>query len=743
MILKETLPETVERAFQKTSENSEIRVSIVSDVGGDGRFGEQWLLATDSDVMVFSPNGTEALLSKTFPLEDLSEVKTHSLIGGSALEATTSSGSLVEILQYSNIHATKFAAAAKWLNQMAKGEEPSPVTDEPPARCPKCEMLLQEGSKVCPRCVQRGKVIVRLMSYLRPHWYIAIAIVVLMLLSNGLSLVHPQLMRILVDEILNIDVIRTSGPRYDLLGWIVLTFAGLNILSIGIRILLGRTRAWLGSRITYDIRGQLYGMVQRMSLRFFDKHKTGELMSRVGRDTGALQGLLAFEMPLFARNFFMLLGIGAFLLVMNWKLALLTLIPMPLVAIATSTVWKRIRNMFRKVWHRWSQLSAVLNDTLSGIRVVKGFAQESRELERFSTRSYDLFHADMKAEQMWATVMPILSFLWGTGTLVIWYFGGRDVLGQRMTLGTFFAFQAYMMMFYGPLEMVTQMWNWITRALAAAERIFEILDTEPEVPDEAEVVPMPEIKGTVEFQNMTFGYDKHKPVLHNIDLNVEAGEMIGFVGHSGAGKTTMTNLICRFYTANEGCILIDGVDIKNIKLDDLRKQIGIVLQEPFLFNGSIAENIGYAKHGVTREEIMQAAKIANAHDFIVKFPDGYDTNAGERGQNLSGGERQRISIARAVLHNPRILILDEATSSVDTETEKKIQEALARLVKGRTTFAIAHRLSTLRNSDRLMVLDKGKCAEVGTHDELMEKKGIYYKLVELQSEMSRIKAVDG
>ena len=743
MILRETIPETVMRAFRRMSENTEIQISIASDIGDGGQYGEQWLLATENDVMVFSPNGDEVLLRKKLALKDLSEVKTQSLVGGSALEVTTSSGGLIELLQYSNIHSTKFAAAAKWLNQMAKGEEPSPVTDEPPARCPKCGLLLQEGSKVCLRCVQRGKVIVRLMSYLKPHWHTATAIVVLMLLSTGLRLISPQLIRILVDRVLNVGQIRSSGARYDLLGWIVLGLAGVSLVGVVLGIFQGRIRAWLGSRITYDIRGELYETVQRMSMQFFDKHKTGELMSRVGRDTGALQELLAFQMPHLAVNLLMLFGIGGALLVMNWKLALLTLAPMPLVAMVTSSVWKRIINMFRKVWHRWSQMSAVLNDTLSGIRVVKGFAQESREMKRFDAKSYDLFHTSMKAEQMWATIMPMLSFLWGTGTLIIWYFGGRDVMGERMTLGTLFAFQTYMMMFYGPLQMVTQMFTWISRALAAAERLFEILDTEPEVPDEAEVVPMPEIKGAVEFRDMTFGYDRHKPVLHNIDLDVKAGEMLGFVGHSGAGKTTMTNLICRFYTANEGSILIDGVDIKKIKLDDLRRQIGIVLQEPFLFNGTIAENIGYAKSGATQEEIMQAAKIANAHDFIVKFPDGYDTNAGDRGQNLSGGERQRISIARAVLHNPRILILDEATSSVDTETEKKIQEALARLVKGRTTFAIAHRLSTLRNADRLMVLDKGKCAEIGTHDELMEKKGVYCKLVELQSEMSRIKAVDG
>jgi len=330
----------------------------------------------------------------------------------------------------------------------------------------------------------------------------------------------------------------------------------------------------------------------------------------------------------------------------NWKLALLTLVPMPMVALMTASIWDRIRSTFGKVWHRWSRLSEVLNDALSGIRVVKGFAQERREIKRFDSRSYDLFQVSMWAEQMWATCMPMLSFIWGLGTLIIWYFGGRNVIGGDMTFGTLTAFIAYLGMFYGPLEMMTHAWNWISRSFAAAERIFEILDTEPEVPNESETIPVPKINGSVEFRNVTFGYDKHKSVLHNIELNVKPGEMIGFVGRSGVGKTTMTNLICRFYIADEGSVLIDGVDIKKVKLDDLRKQIGMVLQDQFLFNGTIAENIAYAKPDATREEIMQAAKIANAHDFIVKFPDGYDTNVGERGQRLSGGERQRVSIAR-------------------------------------------------------------------------------------------------
>jgi len=742
-ILNGTLPEPVRQALRKEAGDQNTRICVDTDIGGDGRLGERWLVVTNSNAMVYSVDGDQALLDKGLLLKDLIEVKTQSLIGGSALETLTSGGHLIELLQYSNVHATKFAAAAKWLNQVVKGEEITPVTEKVPARCPKCGLLLREDSKVCLRCVQRGRILLRLVSYLKPHWHVAAAIVVLMLLSTSMALIQPQLIRIIVDRVLDAEEIRRSGTRYDLLAWLVLGIAGTSLLATGFGILQGRTRAWLGSRITYDIRGQLYEMVQRMSMRFFDKHETGELMSRVSRDTEALQELLAFQIPLFVVNIFLMVGIGATLLVMDWKLALLTLVPIPLVVMVLMSVLKRIRDIFRKVWHRWSRLSEVLNDTLSGIRVVKGFAQESREMKRFRNRSHDLFSVNMRAEQMWATFIPMLSFMWGTGMLIIWYFGGRKVMGQAMTLGTLFAFQTYMMRFYGPLEMATQLGTWITRALAAAERIFEVLDTEPEVPDEAKSVPMPKILGTVAFRNMTFGYDKHNPVLHNIDLDVRAGEMIGFVGHSGAGKTTMTNLICRFYTADEGSILIDGVDIRRISLEDLRRQIGIVLQEPFLFNGTIAENIGYAKSGATREEIMQAAKIANAHDFIVAFPEGYDTHAGERGQKLSGGERQRISIARAILHDPRILILDEATSSVDTETEKRIQEALARLVKGRTTFAIAHRLSTLRNADRLMVLDKGKSAEVGTHRELMEKKGVYHKLVELQREMSNIKAVDG
>ncbi|MGQ9609470.1 MAG: ABC transporter ATP-binding protein [bacterium] len=735
-LIKEKLPKILDHEFREICGNTELQIAVSSDIDKDGNFGKQWLLATNNDIMIFSPNGRGVLLQKRFSIKELSEVRIQSLIGCSAIEALTSDGKLIELLRYSDSSASKFAAAVRWLDQVAKGEKPKEIFEEGPNRCAKCGVILEEGSKVCPRCVQKTRVILRLIAYLKPHILVVFIIGFLILASTGIRLIPPYLTKVIIDQVI-------VSKDYALLGWIVLGLLAISLAGVGFSVMRGRTTAWLGSRISYEIRGKLYETVQRMSLKFFDKHKTGELISRVSRDTDALQEFLAFEIPFFIVNILMLIGIGAVLINMDWKLAVLTLVPTPLVAFGTLAIWERIRSTFGKVWHRWSQLSSVLNDVLSGIRVVKGFAQEPRELKRFDAKSYDLYQVNMRAEQMWATYMPLLSFLLGTGSLIIWYFGGRYVIREKMTIGTLMAFMSYMGMFYGPLDMVTHIWGWISRSFAAADRIFEIMDMEPEVTDETESIEMPNIKGSVEFQNVTFGYNKHKPVLHNIELNVKPGEMIGFVGKSGVGKTTMTNLICRFYTADEGKLLIDGVDIKKIKLENLRKQIGIVLQDQFLFNGTIAENIAYAKPDATPEEIMQSAKIANAHDFIVKFPEGYDTNVGERGQKLSGGERQRISIARAILHDPKILILDEATSMVDTETEKQIQEALARLVKGRTTFAIAHRLSTLKNADRLVVLEDGKIVEIGTHDELMEKKGLYFKLVEMQTEMSKIKAVDG
>jgi ATP-binding cassette subfamily B protein len=380
---------------------------------------------------------------------------------------------------------------------------------------------------------------------------------------------------------------------------------------------------------------------------------------------------------------------------------------------------------------------------LRGVRVVKAFGREQEEVARFDRHNQTTRQALVVAEQTWTTLMPMMQVIMGLGGYLVWLVGGSMVIHGFETPGTLVTFMGYTPMLYGPLGILTRLNQWFTRSMTAGERIFEILDTEPEVAEPKEPVPLPAMKGLIELKDVTFGYEKHTPVLKHVNLTITPGEMIGLAGHSGAGKSTTINLIARLYDADEGQILIDGVDIRRIPMKDLRGQIGVVLQETFLFSGTIYENLAYGRPGADPKDVIAAAKMANAHEFIMERSDGYDSEVEESGNNFSSGEKQRLAIARAVLHNPRILILDEATSSVDTKTEKKIQEAITRLTEGRTTLAIAHRLSTLAGASRLVVLDKGEVKEVGTHAELAAKKGIYHDLVKTQTEMTSAIAVGG
>jgi ATP-binding cassette subfamily B protein len=754
--LIEPLPAALEKALGITNGQSDDLVAVVAaDLTPEATFGEEWLVVTKDRLLIYAPDGDRPLPRLDIPLTDLKSPSTDSLIGGGALQAMVN-GEPVELIRYTNARQREFSRIAKYLGDVvkyqeatAKGEEApeEPVLaedTEAPKRCPTCRLLLPEGTKVCPACLNKGKVLRRIMVYLRPYWKETLVVWALMIASSLLNLVPPYLNRPLMDEVLVPKHPHLTVPeRFSWLGWLVVGLLVTQALGQVVGIVRGRLVAFLSMRLAHDLRTQLYQHLQLLSLRFFDKRQTGAVMARVNQDTQELQWTLMDGAQFFFVNILTLIGITGVLLAMNWKLTLLIFIPAPVVSFMSRFFWERMFRTWHRYWHFRQRLSAYLNDSLSGIRVVRAFAQEGQEVGRFTGHSEELYQAGALAERTWATYWPVISFIIGTGTLIVWYVGGRQVIGQRMSLGMLTAFLAYLGMFYGPMQFLSRLADWFARSLASAERIFEILDSEPDVPDAAEPVPMPRIEGHVEFRDVTFGYDAHKPVIRNLSLDVQPGEMIGLVGRSGAGKSTTINLVCRFYDANQGQILIDGAEIKKIRQHDLRSQIGVVLQDTFLFNGTIAENIRYARPEATLEEIMAAAKAANAHDFIVQKPDGYDTPVGERGQSLSGGERQRISIARAILHNPRILILDEATSSVDTDTEKQIQDAIARLIKGRTTFAIAHRLSTLRNANRLVVLKEGKVEEVGTHAELLEKKGEFFRLVEMQQEMSKIQAVSG
>ena len=756
MAYLETLPANLAAALKRQGEADPIQVAASTDLTLDGLFGEEWLIVTPDALRVYPglTAGDAAPAPRLeVPLSRLKAPAVDTLIGGGALMAAVD-GQSVEILRYSNACQRKFGRVAKYLadtavylNPPADAKTPprKPVIDpdtEERRRCPTCHLLLPEGTRVCPACLNKGKVLLRLVGYLRPYWKLTALVWVMMVAGLVLGLIPPYLTRPLMDRVL--APVHDPAPvaeRLALLGWLVLGLLAAQAAGQVVGVIRSRTLVRLGTQLSHDMRVELYSHLQFLSLRFFEKRPVGAMITRVMQDTQSLESVLVDGMQYFVVNILTLVGIGVVMFVMNWRLTLLVLIPVPIVVLLSRLFWARIHSLWHRYWHYRSRLTASVNDTLSGTRVVKAFAKEKNEVERFRRHSQDVLLSDLAAEQTWTTLFPLLWFIASAGSLLVWYVGGRQVLGGTITLGTLMTFLAYLGMFYGPLQFLSRIADYLARSMTSAERVFEILDSDTDVKEAEDAVPMPRIDGRVEFKDVTFGYESHKPVVKHVNLDVAPGEMIGLVGRSGAGKSTTINLICRFYDVNEGAILVDGVDIRKIKQKDLRSQIGVVLQETFLFNGTIAENIGYARPGASREEIMAAAKAANAHDFIVGKTDGYDTKVGERGQSLSGGERQRVAIARAILHNPRILILDEATAAVDTDTEKQIQEAITRMVKGRTTFAIAHRLSTLRNANRLVVLNEGEIAELGTHAELLERKGEFHRLVEMQKEMAAVVGV--
>ncbi len=718
-----------------------VKLSLSTDLPEE-KENKEWLIITDKHLAVIAEGKGGKEVKKLVCISDIEDIRSIPLVGCGVLEVKVK-GEWIRLIRYSNVLAPQFALASRDISLLKEGKKEMPPEEEE-RRCPKCGLPLPSGSKVCPRCLPKGQVLRRLLTYAKPYKWALVLAGIISLLITGLDLVPIYINRYLMDKVfvpadahfhkglpLSANDLRHLG---FMLGIMVLVLLIFRVINTTLTILRGRITVRTGQKIVYDLRSALFRNLQQLSVTFYDKYPTGSLISRITQDTGALQGFLANDIYFFTVNILLLLGISVILLQMNWRLALLTLIPAPLILLLVGFVWGYIYMNFRRLWHRWSRFVSVLSDSLSGIRVVKAFAQERKEEERFDKRANALFEAATRAEQTQATFTPILSLLISSTSLIVLYFGGRDIVGGEISTGTLFAFLSALGMLFGPLQVVMNMSNSIANALAASERVFEIMDMETEeLEDNESKVSLPYIYGNVEFRNVTFGYDKYQPILHNINLKVRAGEMVGIVGPSGAGKTTIINLICRFYLPTEGEILIDGVDIRDINLRDLRSQIGLVPQEPFLFRGSIAENIAYSRLDVRPEEIIRAAKAANAHHFITYFPEGYDTVVGERGARLSGGERQRIAIARALVHNPRILILDEATSAVDTEAEKQIQEALARLVKGRTTFAIAHRLSTLRIADKIVVLKNGRIVEQGTNEELLRRNGEYKKLVELQA----------
>ncbi len=597
----------------------------------------------------------------------------------------------------------------------------------------------------------------RLLRFARPHLAVLSLGVALTLGATAAGMVPPYLTWPLVDDILapyqnqvketrdradlpaaqkevRLNELRQQARKpFERVPYFLLGMLGAAFLSWALAWAQGWVLARLSERISADLRNTTYRHLQKLSLEYFSTKRTGDLVSRISSDTDRICNFLSDTLMDFVTDVLMIGGSAAMLFYMDVWLALATLCTFPLVAWLTLFTRNRLTHGFLHGSRAWADMTSILADTIPGVRVVKAFAQEQREVDRFRGANDRIVAANDRVNRLWTFFWPMVALLNQLGLLVAWALGAWRVYDQRITVGILTAFLAYIARFYTRLESMTRMAGNTQRAAASAQRIFEILDRAPSVPEPATPVSPGKLRGEIELRGVSFRFGTRQ-VTDTVSFKIKPGEMIGLVGSTGAGKSTLLNLVCRFYDPSEGAVLVDGVDIRSYPLSEYRRNIGIVLQDPFLFYGTIADNIAYGRPNATREEIIQAARAARAHEFILQLPEGYDSIVGERGQTLSGGERQRISIARALLIDPRILILDEATSSVDTQTERQIQEALDNLVRGRTTIAIAHRLSTLRNADRLVVLDQGKIAEVGDHSQLMAAQGIYHRLYQAQQQ---------
>jgi len=574
-------------------------------------------------------------------------------------------------------------------------------------------------------------VLLRLWRFARPYQGQLLLGFALMLGATGATLVSPYLTMPLMDRVL---IPFQNGQAIDP-GLVTLLLSGLLGAAL-VSWAMGWAKTYLLSlvseRIAADLRTTTFEHLLGLSLEYFGNKRTGDLMSRIGSETDRISVFLSLHALDFITDVLMLAMTSIILFSIHPGLALATLVPLPFIAWLIHLVRDRLRTGFEKIDRVWGEITNVLADTIPGIRVVKAFAQESREARRFKEANVNNLQVNDRLNKTWSLFTPTVALLTEMGLLVVWGMGIWLIAHQSITVGTLTAFLAYIGRFYGRLDSMSRIVSVTQKAAAGAKRIFDILDHVSNVPDPVNPQPFENVTGAISMQGVNFRYGS-RSIIRSLNLDIRPGEMVGLVGHSGSGKSTLVNLICRFYDVTEGAIKVDGVDLRRVKVADYRRHIGLVLQEPFLFFGTIAENIAYGKPDATRDEIVAAARAAHAHEFILRLPHGYDSLVGERGQGLSGGERQRISIARALLIDPAILILDEATSAVDTETEKEIQRALDNLVKGRTTIAIAHRLSTLRKADRLVVMDRGEIVELGAHDELIAKQGHYWRLWEAQA----------
>ncbi|NSL56251.1 cyanophycin metabolism-associated ABC transporter [Uliginosibacterium aquaticum] len=709
-----------------------VLAALELDLDARLQFARGLLLLTPCRLLACSPD----LSWQEWPLAAGLTLRHSDHAGVGSLELVDTSGRLAH-WRYT---LSQNLAALRLISEFERHVE-ALLTGQPPATpeeevCATCKAPLPPGEDECPICARELHeapstwTLFRLWRFAKPYRWQLVSGFALMTGATAATLVPPYLTMPLMDKVLipyqNGQPLNTALEIKLLAG-----LFGAALLSWSLGWAKTYILALVSERISADLRTTTYEHLIKLSLEYFGGKRTGDLMARIGSESDRISVFLSMHALDFITDVLMIAMTTVILFSINPWLALVTLLPLPLIMWMIHTVRDRLRTGFEKIDRVWGEVTNILADTIPGIRVVKAFAQEKRETQRFREANAHNLAVNDRINKTWSLFSPTVTLLTEIGLLVVWAFGIWQVSKNDITVGVLVAFLAYIGRFYTRLDSMSRIVSVTQKAAAGAKRIFDILDHVSSVPEPVKPVPLPSVQGSIQMREIGFRYG-NRSVIRNLSLDIKPGEMIGLVGHSGSGKSTLVNLICRFYDVSEGAIMIDGVDIRSVAIADFRRNIGLVLQEPFLFFGTIAENIAYGKPDATRAEIIAAARAAHAHEFILRLPQGYDSIVGERGQGLSGGERQRVSIARALLIDPAILIMDEATSAVDTETEKEIQRALDNLVQGRTTIAIAHRLSTLRKADRLVVMDRGQIVEVGNHDELMAAEGAYWRLYQAQ-----------
>ena len=722
----------------KGHELSEYVYSLPFNLYGKAKKVDGTLSVTKNEIIVYI-DGEEI---DRFGFSDYEEYACEQLVGCSMMVGRVDDRSQKCICAFTQDSFIAFAELCKIINHfLTTGHlvEESTI-DEP--KCPKCGLPL-DGYTECPYCASKVKTFSKLFGRLKPYKGVFAIAILCTVLGELLNVLSPQINRILIDDY----VIPQNVSHWLGFGLLCAAMFGVIIINTAINWVNMKCSYYVSLNLGQDLRQDVFNKTLELSMSSISKKTAGDLINRVSNDANKLQSFLTDNGKNAIVRIFSLIIVAVMLFTMNWKLALLAIVPIPLVVLIIKRAYNVIHMYYGRSWRFSNAHSKLLHDALDGIRVVKTCGTEEAEIEKYRRASENWAKAASKAEIVWNLIWPFSDFFMTIGNYFVLYFGSLMILERipsfgGMTLGELTLFTTYIGMLYNPLRWLMQLPRQLADVSVSASKVFEILEENTDVRDDAQSVDL-DIKGNIKFNDVFFGYKVYNPVLKDISCDFEQGKMYGIVGHSGVGKSTMINLILRLYDVTQGSVTIDGVDIRKISQKSLRSQVGVVLQETYLFEGTVLENITYAKPDATFEEVIQAAKIAHCHEFITKLPDGYNTRVGNKGYTLSGGERQRVAIARAILHNPKIIILDEATASLDTETERQIQEGLNELCKGRTTIAIAHRLSTLSHADRLIVLDKGRLAETGTHEELMKKKGVYYELVMAQRKTTKMREVTG